>query len=183
MSKKPWDIRDISPLGDGSENTIFTAIGAALTAWETVEVECARLFAVFVSARQKRPYHAPAVRAYGSIVGAHSRCKMLQLAAEAYFARRSVKRQSFEKQFDSLMGEYDQYANRRNEIAHGFVKKVFLTKRHRAIGLYLVPSFYNPKKYKDGGLMYLYVSGDLIHYRQEFTKLQLRIAHLVQQLS
>ena len=183
MSKQPWDIRDTSPLGDGDDNAIFNAVGRALTEWETVEVECAKLFAVFVSTRHKRTYHAPAVRAYGSIVGTRSRKNMLQLAAETYFANRKTKKAAFEEQFAKLIGEYDQYSNRRNEIAHGFVKQIALTKRHKAIGYYLLPSFYNPKKFKKGGFTYLYISKDLVHYRQEFTKLQLRLSGLREQLS
>ena len=69
MSKKPWDVVDLCPMGDVDEKPVFDAVGRALTAWENVEVECAKLFAVFVSARWKRIYHAPAVRAYGSIIG------------------------------------------------------------------------------------------------------------------
>jgi len=117
MSKKPWDVRDPSPFGDIDENPLFNAIGRALTAWENVEVECARLFAVFVLARQKRTYHAPAVRAYGSIVGTHSRSKMLELAAEAYFARRPTRRINISNtQTDetrSLMGWLDEYSFKR----------------------------------------------------------------------
>jgi hypothetical protein len=185
MSKKPWEIVEPSAFGDPDENPLFNAIGRALTAWETVEVECARLFAVFVLARQKRTYHAPAVRAYGSIVGTQSRSKMLQLAAESYFASRPAKRISFEKRCTDLIGEYIQYASRRNEIAHGLVRRIFLQKGRRrpTIGIYLIPSFYNPRKFKKEDFAYRYVSGDVIHYRQEFDKLQLRLEALVKELS
>ena len=43
-------------------------------------------------------------------------------------------------------------------------------------GFYLLPSLFNPKKVKkDSGIAYAYVSTDLLHYKQEFTKLHLRI--------
>jgi len=187
MSKKPWEVVDPSPVGDPDENPLFNAIGRALTSWETVEIECARLFAVFVSARLKRTYHAPAVRAYGSIVGTYGRKKMLQLAAEAYFARRPIQRALFEERCAKLIGEYDQYAIRRNEIAHGLVRRIFLIKGRRrpTIGIYLIPSFYNPKKFKfkSEDFAYRYISGDVIHYKQEFDKLQLRLEALVKDLS
>jgi hypothetical protein len=185
----PWDIRDPSPRGDTDENAVFNAVGQALTEWEGVEVECAKLFAVFVSAKQQKTYNAPAVRAYGSIVGTQSRSKMLQLAAEAYFVKRKAKRAAYEVRFTDLIGEYTQYANRRNEIAHGLLKKIFLTERktakghrHGGIGFYLLPSFYNPKKFKNDILTYRYTSSDIIHYRQEFTKLLLRIGALREQM-
>jgi hypothetical protein len=79
--KKPWEIRDPSPLGDSDENQIFNAVGRALTEWEEVENACARLFALIVSANQRRTYHAPAVRAYGCIASVPTKCEMLRLAA------------------------------------------------------------------------------------------------------
>jgi hypothetical protein len=181
MSRKPWQVVDPSPMGDPDERAIFDAVGRALTEWEGVEVECAKLFAVFVSARRKRTYHAPAVRAYGSIIGTRARSDMLQLAAESYFDKWPAKRLSFEKKCMDLIGEYKEYANRRNDIAHVAVKRVFITRKAR--GIYLLPSFYNPKQFKNEEFTYLYVSGDIIHYKQEFTKLQLKIGGLREQLS
>jgi hypothetical protein len=190
MSKKPWDIIDPSTHGDIDEKPVFDAVGRALTEWETLEVECARMFAVFVSANQKRSYHAPAVRAYGTITSADTRFNMLQLASESFFERRPSKRASFETQWNDMLGEYKQYKNRRNEIAHGLVQRVFVTgkrtkkgARRQAIGIYLTPSFYNPKKFKSGKFTYLYVSGDIIHYAQEFTKLAWRIGGLREKLA
>jgi hypothetical protein len=89
-----------------------------------------------------------------------------------------------------MLGQYKQYKDRRNEIAHGLVQRVFLTgkrtkkgTRRQAIGIYLTPSFYNPKKFKAGKFAYLYVSGDIIHYKQEFTKLAWKIEGLREKLA
>ncbi len=190
MSKKPWDIVDPASRGDVDERAIFDAVGRALTEWETLEIECAKLFAVFVSANHKRSYHAPAVRAYGTVTSVDTRFKMLQLAAESYFSKRPAKRDSFEEDCNDLLGEYKQYAARRNEIAHGLVQKVFITRkatkrvsRQSVIGIFLLPSFYNPKKFKGEKFTYRYVSGDIIHYKQEFTKLYLRIEGLRKKLA
>jgi hypothetical protein len=110
---------------------------------------------------------------------------MIREAAAAYFKTRKQRQSAFGLRLKPLIDEYLAYSNRRNEIAHGSVKKVFLTERkskkgHRqgAIGLYLLPSFFNPKKFKDEVFTYRYTSSDLIHYRQEFTKLSLRIGAL-----
>jgi hypothetical protein len=83
------------------------------------------------------------------------------------------------------MAAYSKFASRRNEVAHGLVQRVFLTKRGirpAAIGVYLTPSLYNPKKFKGGQLSYLYTSSDLIHFRQEFTKLALRVGGLAERM-
>jgi hypothetical protein len=190
MTKKPWDVVDFSPRGDINESAIFDAVGRALTEWETLEVECAKLFAVFVSANLKSSYHAPAVKAYGCITSSDQRFKMLQEASQSYFARRPAKRASFQKQSDGLIAEYKEYMPRRNEIAHGMVQRVFITgkvtkkgSRRGTIGMYLLPSFYNPKKFKDEKFRYQYVSGDIIHYKQEFTKLCWRIEGLREKLA
>lgn len=92
MTKNPWDVREPpSPLGDPDEKALFDAVGRALTAWETVEIECARLFAVFVATRRKYTYYDPAVRAYGAIIGVVNRKNMLELAAESFFTKRPKK--------------------------------------------------------------------------------------------
>jgi hypothetical protein len=49
----------------------------------------------------------------------------------------------------------------------------------KPLGFYIMPSFYNPKKYSmTQAVTYRYVSSDAIHYRQEFTKLHLRLTRL-----
>lgn len=183
-----WDVRSPSKTGDSNDGMIFDAVGRALTEWEGVENTCAQLFAILVSANQRQAYLAPAVRAYGSIVSVQSKKTMLREAATAYFARRENK-SHFQRQMIDLLEEYVLASNRRNEIAHGCVKNFFVTEKtkgHRtrqaAIGLYLAPSFYNPKKFKDEALTYRYISSDLIYYRQEFTKLAFRISGLCEKL-
>lgn len=180
--RNPWDISDPAPLGDRDENAIFNAVGRALTEWEHVESACARLFAVFVSANYRRAYHAPAVQAFGCVTSVKTKGDMLRLAATAYFQKRKTKQAAFQRQFSQAVNEYVAYSNTRNDIAHGCVQRVFLTERaigirRRAggIGCYLVPSFFNPKKFKLDQFTYRYTSSDLIHYTQEFTKLHLRI--------
>jgi hypothetical protein len=186
--KNPWDVRDPSPLGDSDENQIFNAVGRALTEWEQVENACARLFALLVSANQRRTYHAPAVRAFGCINSTKTKAEMLRVAAVPYFARRKSKAQ-FAAQFKKVVGEYTNFSSRRNDIAHGLLSRVFITgkrtskgERRGAIGLYLLPSFYNSKKFKEEKFSYQYTSSDLIHYQQEFTKLSLRIGGLVERM-
>jgi hypothetical protein len=164
---------------------IFSAVGQALTEWEQLENACAQLFAVLVSTNHKRAYLAPAIRAYGTITSAATRKEMLVNAGEAYFAKRPAKAQSFKAEFTELMQAYIDFASRRNDIAHGLVQRVFLTKRGirpAAIGIYLTPSFYSARHFKNEQLAYLYTSSDLIFYRQEFTKLMLRVGGLKEKM-
>lgn len=177
-------------MGDPDERAVFDAVGRALTEWETLEVECAKMFAIFVSASQKRSYHAPAVRAYGTITSADTRFKMLQFASESYFERRPAKQTSFQADWNKMLGEYKQYKDRRQRdrprpSAKGFCYGKEKPKRVTATGDRNLPdaSFFNPKKFKGGKFAYLYVSGDIIHYKQEFTKLAWRIGALREKLA
>jgi hypothetical protein len=182
---KPSSRRPVSPVGDSQEDMIFSAVGQALTEWEQLENACAQLFAVLVSTSHKRAYLAPAIRAYGTITSAATRKEMLVNAGEAYFASRPTKAQTFKVEFNQLMQAYIDFASRRNDIAHGLVQRVFLTKRGTrpaAIGIYLTPSFYSARHFKNEQLAYLYTSGDLVFYRQEFTKLMLRVSGLKERL-
>jgi hypothetical protein len=190
MADNPWDIRKPSDKGDVKPDTIFTSVGYALTEWEQVENECARLFAVFVSAQQRRTYEAPALRAFGCVISSRTRCDMLRMAAAAYFVKRPKKKRFHGDQFDKLMKAYVGYGDRRNEIAHGRVQNVLLTERrskrgHRlpALGFYLLPSFYNPKKFKGHTFTYRYTATDVLYYAQEFTKLHLRISGIRELMS
>jgi len=173
-----WDVPAPQEHGDLDEEVLFTEIGRALTEWEQVEGACAELFAVLVSAPKKASHRAPAIRAWGAVTGFNARCEMLKVAAAAYFRTRKQKRLAFENRFKLLITECLGFAGRRNEIAHGRVSIVYYYKRTqgRKIGHFLLPSIYNPKKYNiKQSAAYVYTSKDVIHFRQEFTKLQWKL--------
>jgi hypothetical protein len=175
-----WDRPTVSPTGDFDEKFLFECVGRALSEWEQVESACAELFAAFVLSPKRKPYLAPAIRAYGTVVSFRGRADMLRAAAAAYFLTRKPKATSFEDQLGVLLKEYLGFADRRNEIAHGTVLMLNRNFGHnrpkRPLGFYLFPSFFNPKKYKlDRSIVFQYNSKDLIHFRQEFTKLKIRL--------
>jgi hypothetical protein len=174
---KPWDVRPQPLIGEREPQALFVAVGEALTEWENVETSLAKLFAVLVSARGKSTFWLPAVQAYGSIASFKNRCDMIRVAGDAHFSTRQ-KIADKGGPFSKLIGEAGQYAARRNEIAHGKVSEVFwydARKKSKSGGFYLLPSLFNPRKVKKSGIAYAYVSADLLHYKQEFSKLHLRI--------
>jgi hypothetical protein len=185
LRPNPWDIPPQSDRGDVDENTLFAEIGRALTEWEQVDTACAELFAVFVSVARRSIHHAPAIRAYGTVVSYRARCEMLRAAADAFFHNRKKKRDAFEGRLRSLINECQAFSDRRNEIVHGHVSVAYDMRRGRArnIGHYLVPSQYNPRKFKIKTFAsYAYTSKEIIHFRQEFTKLHLKIDALRQEI-
>ena len=180
--KQPWDIPDRRRRGDPTRQAIFVAVGDALSEWELVEEKCAEFFAVFVAAPRKSIVMMPAIRAYGSVLSFRARADMLLAAATAYFHTRP-KKNFLKPQFTKLLEECRSYAARRNEIAHGRVHELFHRRyaktggrRFKSVGHYLMPSFYNPKKFgltRDAA--YLYTAAEIIYFRTQFTKLRLRL--------
>ena len=181
----PWDIPPPPSHGDFDEEVLFAAIGRALTEWEKVETACAELFAVFVSVSQKSNHTAPAIRAYGTVTSYQGRCEMIKAAAAAYFHNRKKKAAEFTKPLNEIIVACLGFSGRRNEIAHGQVSVVYYSRNgnSKQIGHYLLPSFYNPKKYQiELAVTYEYTSQELIFFRQEFTKLHLKIDAFRRQL-
>jgi hypothetical protein len=176
---KPWAIRPHAPRGDLEPKELFAAIGQALTEWEHIESSLAEIFAILVSAARKTTFWAPAIQAYGTVISVRGRCDMVRVAADACFNTREKKRAKFEDRLSGLINEVLEFSNRRNEIAHGHVTAIldiWEGAPPRTRGYYLFPSMYNPKKFKFGGkATYTYMSSDVIYYRQEFTKLHLRL--------
>jgi len=135
-----WDVPPTPERGDSTEEAIHTAVGAALSVWETTEEEFAEIFAMLVNAEMGDLETAPAVRAYGVVTAASVRADMLQVAAEAYFYTKPVP--ELESDFKELLKSYRGWAARRNDIAHGRSGQDSQT-----AGWYLYPGLFNTKRY------------------------------------
>jgi hypothetical protein len=113
---------------------------------------------------------------------------MIRAAAAAYFQTRPKKQRRFEKEVQDVVLDCLRYSDRRNEVAHGRVSQFFeytdkRKTKSRDVGYYTFPSLFNPKKYKlDQTITFRYMSNDVIHYRQEFTKLHFRLYALRRRL-
>lgn len=183
----PWDVRAAAPRGDVDTKPLFLAIGACLTEWAQVEHAWARIYSVLVSVPKKSFLDSPAVRAFGAMQGFNAQCSLLRPAAATFFHYKK-NFQRHEPDFTGLMNLSGKFVLRRNEIAHGQVSELTYSpykngRRARSLGYYLLPLLYNPKKNRlTEGLLYRYTSGDLIHYRQEFTKLSLKVGGLYERM-
>src|SRR5260221_14594172 len=82
---QPWDVPLAPANGDSHGDDITRAVGRALTSWEYVEEELAKIFAILVNTDISDLERAPAFRAYGSVPTARGRPDMLDAAAEANF--------------------------------------------------------------------------------------------------
>lgn len=82
----PWDVQPLAGPGDQREETLYAAVGRALSRWEELEEDLADLFAGFVGSKERvHDSNNPACRAYGSIPNFNSRADMLSAAADAFF--------------------------------------------------------------------------------------------------
>jgi hypothetical protein len=57
----PWDVPPLAEIGDTDANSIFVAVGRALTEWEHVEAALGQLFAFLVGAQVSYPNNEPAI--------------------------------------------------------------------------------------------------------------------------
>jgi hypothetical protein len=136
----PWDIPPFPEKGAETEDITFTAVGRALSGWETFEEALAALFAIFVGARSYA-----GIRAYGSVLTFRGRSDMIKAAAQTYFLEKPNP--PLQAKLRSLQNLADKYSPRRNEIAHGIVRQYFMvTAEHRGTGYVLCPSDYSTNK-------------------------------------
>jgi hypothetical protein len=82
----PWDIPDWRTTAEQSQDALYLEVGRALSAWEGVEQALADIFAILVGAPHwPERDRAPALRAFGTIIGFLARIGMLEAATQAYF--------------------------------------------------------------------------------------------------
>jgi hypothetical protein len=124
----PWDVARpyTYRAGDPTEDTIFLAVGHALTKWEGLEAGMASLFTTLVGGASSWRY-SPAVRAYGAITSANSRADMVLQAGRAFFHHFEntgtpfAEIEPLEDNLKDIVKHYSGWMSRRNDIAHGYV--------------------------------------------------------------
>ena len=75
-----WDKPEREPRGDLDADTIYRAVGAALSQWEQLESTLSEIFATLVESKSQA-----ARRAYGNIASSVGRIQALDCAAEIFF--------------------------------------------------------------------------------------------------
>lgn len=111
-----WGQPSAADVGDESHEGLWTAVGMALTCYESLEEEMASLFSYFVESKSNA-----AVRAYGTSIGA--RKDMITAASAIFFERHSVAQEDIEA-IDLLIKHHGKAATLRNNIAHGVVRSL-----------------------------------------------------------
>ena len=175
----PWDIPPLAEIGDMDANSIFVAVGRALTEWEHVESALGQLFAFLVGAQVSYPNNEPAMRAYGLVVSFQGRASMLEEAAEGHF--HSHPDLLLADRFHRIVAvECRKFSARRNDIAHGRTQKAW--QMDGKTGHFLMPGYHSSKGWKVGenpAPKYLYASKEIDNFRVQFEDLYDRVADLV----
>ena len=117
--QNPWDQRPFPVHGDTDIQTTYAAVGMALSAWEEYEQKLVGVYAAIIGWRADLITRVQ--RAYGSILTLRGRVEMIEAAAEAFFDEYPDAR--LESVVKAQLNGAKDYGVRRNELAHGIVRK------------------------------------------------------------
>ena len=172
----PGDLPVILEKGDDTGDSLFAAVGKALSNWEHLENQLAFLFTVFVGGKVTRDLPAPAVRAYGTVMSFKGRAAMLQAAAKAYFLSRPDLGHA--EQWSDMVKQLEGFSERRNDIAHGSVECSFDLDSEKKLGFFLMPGLYVSKKYPTGEPpKYQLTAEQVLRFAQCFADLAASVSH------
>ena len=168
-SPTPWDLPPKPAEGDAAKTGIWTAVGAALSAWGEYESELGRLFTICVTWDYPSPQ---LMRAFGAVRTFEGRRDMLRGASEGFFSlnRWASSRQAAMKE---IIREGSKAFERRNELAHGIVMPFRPEGSTEPAGFCLMPSYYDMKKRQvHSGLPdYSYTAANIEVFRAGFEAL------------
>jgi len=175
--RHPWE-PPFALKGDSSEDDLFKAVGRALTDWEFVEEVLARVYAALMRSDLYSPN--PAIRAYGAIIGSKARIDMIRAAGDAYmtlpYTGTAVFPAQAREMFRPLLDECVEWANRRNDIAHGRVWGADHSREY-----FLFPALYSTKKWRLGQPpTYRYTSVEIRTFSAAFQDLYDRLSELAE---
>jgi hypothetical protein len=153
MTINPWDQASTPDEGDASEEITFLSVGRALTQWEKFEQNFAHIFQVCVTGATGL-YALPATRAYGATISFQGRLAVLDAAVDAFVTIASyhdeldqTRVQAITRDFRALKNLASKYSPRRNEIAHGYVRKWWSLPPGEHNGYALFPTSYSTNKH------------------------------------
>lgn len=132
-----WKAPKLSPQGSATQGEVFHAVGAALTAWESVECALATLYVILCDG-ETGSYKALA-RTFGSITSSGSRREAIEAAAEIYFGQ-YWSTQKVRKRLTSMLKSIGAASRRRDEIAHGQAYEIAVD--NKSYGCFLSASEY-----------------------------------------
>lgn len=106
-------------IGDVAPDSVYRAVGVALSCWEGIEVAFADLYSIL----RRRPFELATIQSFGDESATFvKRLGRLEQAADRYFAR--YCNQEDEGALHALCAGARNLARERHQIAHGMVQRI-----------------------------------------------------------
>lgn len=160
----PWDVRPRQSKGDPTPDTLFHAVGAALTAWEQLESDLAELFDCLVSGvADRRESNRSAFMAFITVKASSARTDLREAAVPRALAESALLKRAL-----SLVASINGFGSRRNGIAHG---RAFALGE---AGFQLGPNNTSQSKWHNKGeaigrARYRWNADDVVYYVEQFS--------------
>ncbi len=140
----PWDPPAFPRRGDHSNKPLYESIGRTLSNWEEAESALSELYAAF---KEKARYNRRAHHEYGAAASFIGRIHTLKQAACSYAVK--YPSQDREGEFLSITKLIEGWVNRRNDVAHGLVRPIHVSRDGATseIEWCLVPPEFKEAKY------------------------------------
>lgn len=160
----PWDV-PFPTRGDATEKLTHQGVGRVLSIWEMCELELARIYSAFVG----DPDGRVTVDDYGQEIIFARRLFKLRASFAAYAMR--YPNQDLEGPFVRISIAAERFADRRNEVAHGYVlsveqigyfRQVISMRKGQRHHYLLIPPLYTVKKHQQGLPNYAYSYAELM---------------------
>jgi hypothetical protein len=119
----PWDAPPFPKYGNKSSRILYESIGRALSTWEELECFLASLYAALCG---KDRAETEANNKYGKMNNFKDRLGELNRAGCRYFVNRP--NQNLEGEFATIIKFTKGYSARRNDVAHGIVRMIHMTR-------------------------------------------------------
>jgi hypothetical protein len=170
-----WDVPALPSFGDVDKEVLFAAVGRALSQWEYFEGYLGELYSFLISSHLQT---TPAMRVYGSSTSFANRLDMIRTAATTYFI---INNEPYLELLKSLLSSAQNFAPRRNDIAHGIVQTLTPSSALLPQTYALVPSRHATRRSRiehnletskfDVVYEYAYTSKELNYFRECFDTL------------
>jgi hypothetical protein len=191
--RNPWDRPSNSQIpnrtGDRKKTPLFTSLGRALSAWEGVQVAIAILYK---SLHDDSPINDNKFAEFDETLRVHERAKLIAIESAKFFDQNfsdpKLSSDSLKLNLEKTLAAYKGWAERRNELAHGYVTKArspdYSLEDQPIITNYaILPSHARAKKWFNEEPEYNYVADEVKTFSQEFENLDKAIEKLATSIS
>ncbi|SLN46099.1 hypothetical protein [Roseisalinus antarcticus] len=185
---EPWARPEFSAIpnrpGDREAEPLYAALGHAVSDWEGVNAVTAALHRALLLDDDRDSFESAEIEAFGGLNNVHRRAKELSDLSKGFFGAAFGDQQDEAneicKEIASLLAAYRGWAERRNDLAHGYVTRAdgpdYYQEDQPIVATYaLCPSHARIPKWPFGEPDYNYVAEDISSFAAAFRALDIEI--------